>query len=189
MSLTPTASQTVGPFFEIGLQHLYRNYLSPAHFSGEPLSILGRVLDGDAQPVPDAVLEIWQVDSQGRVHLAEDARASSIECGPRGFARVPLDESGTFRFTTIKPGPVPGPEGALQAPHLDVFVFARGLLKPLLTRLYFPDEPGNASDVVLNLITAERRATLIPKPLTQLPVILEWNIVLQGIAETVFFDW
>ena len=176
MKLAPTASQTVGPFVHIGMARLYRDCLAPPGTEGERVTIEGRVLDGDGQPVTDAVVEIWQADAHG--HYAGT--------GFHGFGRVPTDGEGAFRFTTVKPGRVPGPDGSLQAPHLLVAVFARGLLKHVMTRMYFPDEPGNAADPVLALVPADRRQTLAAK--AREAGVLAWDIVLQGQDETVFFD-
>jgi protocatechuate 3,4-dioxygenase alpha subunit len=132
------------------------------------------------------MLEIWQADHQGRFAHPEDARAGQIERGFRGFGRVPTDAEGGFRFKTIKPGRVPGPGGTSQAPHLLVALFARGLLKHLVTRIYFPDETANDEDPILSLVEPARRGTLIAKPVGV--GLVEWNIVLQGAEETVFFD-
>ena len=107
--------------------------------------------------------------------------------GFKGFGRIPTDARGAFRFSTIKPGRVPGPGGRLQAPHLVVSVFMRGLLKHLATRIYFPDEAGNAEDPILKLVPPARRSTLIARPRSR--GVLEWNIILQGKGETVFFDY
>ncbi len=106
--------------------------------------------------------------------------------GFRGFGRVPTTAAGCYQFFTIKPGAVEDPSGALQAPHLLVSLFMRGLLKRLVTRIYFPDEPRNADDRVLRLVADERRGTLIARQVS--PGKLEWNVVLQGENETVFFD-
>ena len=188
MSLRATTWQTVGPFFEIGLQWLNQNNLAPEGVSGERVTISGRVRDGDGAPVPDAVLEIWQSNSHGKYAHPEDTQAKIVEPGFTGYGRVPTDNEGVFRFTTIKPGPVPGPEGKEQAPHLLVSVFMRGLLMRLVTRIYFPDEPRNAEDYILNLVEPERRSTLIAKPVSGQSGVLEWNVALQGANETVFFE-
>ena len=101
---------------------------------------------------------------------------------------MPTDENGSFRLTTIKPGRVPAPDATQQAPHIVVVVFSRGLLKPLITRIYFPDDPANDHDPVLNLVPAERRRTLMAKHAAGAENLFEWNVVLQGKEETVFLD-
>ena len=152
------------------------------------MTIAGRVVDGDGKAVPDALLEIWQADSQGRYAHPDDAQSSTCDLKFRGFGRIPTDEEGKFRFTTVKPGAVAGPDGKKQAPHLAVSVFARGLLKRLVTRIYFPDESAaNGADYVLNLVEPARRGTLIAKKGASASS-LEWNVVLQGESETVFFE-
>jgi len=188
MSLQATTSQTVGPYFKIGLQWLNQNNLAPEGVSGERVTIEGRVLDGDGVPVSDALLEIWQANAHGKYAHPEDTQSRLLEPGFTGYGRVPVDKSGAFRFTTIKPGPVPGPGGKDQAPHLLVSVFMRGLLIRLVTRIYFPNDPRNTEDYILNLVAPERRSTLIAKPGSSRPGTLEWNVVLQGENETVFFD-
>jgi protocatechuate 3,4-dioxygenase alpha subunit len=186
MKLLPTASQTVGPYLHIGLAWLTIDRVAPPGCPGQHLKVRGRVLDGDGVPVTDAVVEIWQADASGRYAHPEDTREVPLTPGFRGFGRVPTDAEGRFRFLTIKPGPVADPLGGLQAPHLLVSVFMRGLLKRLVTRVYFPDEPRNADDRVLRLVPVERRGTLMARPTASDE--LEWDIVLQGAGETVFFD-
>jgi protocatechuate 3,4-dioxygenase, alpha subunit len=188
MSLRATTSQTVGPFFKIGLDWLNRDDLVGPGVSGERFTIEGTVLDGDSKPVPDALLEIWQANSHGKYAHPEDTQKKTVEPGFTGYGRIPTDDQGRFRFTTIKPGPVPGPDGKSQAPHIVVSVFARGLLRRLVTRIYFPHEPTNASDFALNQVEPARRGTLIAKKLGGQAGALEWNVVLQGPEETVFFD-
>lgn len=185
MSLLTTPSQTVGPYLRIGFTALGVDAIAPSDAAGEHLTIEGRAVDGDGKPVTDAVLEIWQADASGKYVHAEDASAAGKF---RGFGRILTDAEGAFRFTTVKPGSVPGPNGAVQAPHLVVTVFMRGLLKHLLTRIYFPDDPGNADDPILLLVSADRRATLIAKR-SPAKATLQWNLVLQGEHETVFFDF
>ncbi|MGH7187304.1 MAG: protocatechuate 3,4-dioxygenase subunit alpha [Pseudomonadota bacterium] len=176
MSLPATTSQTVGPYLHIGLTWLITEDLAPAGVAGERFAIEGRVLDGEGKPVDDALVEIWQAGAAGR-YGGKDFR---------GLGRSATDDAGAFRFQTIKPGRVPGPGRKLQAPHIAVNVFMRGLLKQLVTRIYFPDDPANAEDAVLALVPAERRGTLIARP--SAPGALAWNVVLQGRDETVFFD-
>jgi protocatechuate 3,4-dioxygenase, alpha subunit len=188
MSLQASTSQTVGPFFRIGCMWLNRDDLTGPGVSGERVTIEGRVLDGDGNPVPDALIEIWQANSHGKYAHPDDTQNKPIEAGFQGFGRIPTDDEGKFRVTTIKPGPVPGPDGKTQAPHIEVTVFARGLGRRLVTRIYFPDEPGNSSDFALSLVEPARRETLIAKKVTGKSGALEWNVILQGPGETVFFD-
>jgi len=188
MSLQATPSQTVGPYFKIGLQWLYCDNLAPEGVTGERVLIQGRVLDGDRIPVPDAVLEIWQANSHGKYAHPEDQQAKPLDPAFRGYGPVPVNQDGVFRFATIKPGPVPGPEGKEQAPHLVISVFMRGLLKRLVTRMYFPGDARNAADPILNLVEPQRRATLVTSQSADGSGLLEWNVVLQGVNETVFFD-
>jgi protocatechuate 3,4-dioxygenase alpha subunit len=178
--LTPTASQTVGPFFQVGLAPSYVSRLAGDGVLGQRLSVRGRVLDGSGEGVPDALIEIWQADASGNY----PARDSLF----RGFGRVPTDTDGGFTFATIKPGRVPGPEGTMQAPHLLLNIFMRGLLRHLVTRIYFSDEPSNDEDAVLLGIAADRRPTLIAQAVPPEPGVFEWHVVLQGANETVFFD-
>jgi len=184
VSLQATTSQTVGPYFRIGLEWLYRDNLADEGVEGERVVIRGRVLDGDLVGVPDAMVEIWQANSRGKYAHPADTQQKLVEPGFQGYGRVPTDNNGAFRFITIKPGPVPGPEGKDQSPHLVISVFMRGLLKRLTTRMYFPDA-RNAADPILNLVEPIRRSTLIAKCM---PDALKWDIVLQGPDETVFFD-
>lgn len=188
MRTCATGSQTVGPFFHLGLADFYRDNLASAGAAGEKISIHGRVLDADKTGVNDALLEIWQADSQGKFHEAKEAAEKSDAAGFWGFGRIPTNPEGTFHFSTIKPGRVPGPGGAYQAPHIVVTIFMRGLLKQLITRIYFPGEPANEQDALLRLVPSARRATLIAAHMAGSTSELEWNVILQGAHETVFFD-
>jgi protocatechuate 3,4-dioxygenase alpha subunit len=176
MSLHATTSQTVGPYLHIGLTWLITENLASGRVAGERVSIEGRVVDGDGKPVNDALVEIWQADSRGRYGTKAF----------RGFGRSATDGEGRFRFRTIKPGRVAGPGGQLQAPHIGVNVFMRGQLKQLVSRIYFPGDAANAKDPVLALVPAARRGTLVAKKTGK--GTLEWNVILQGKDETVFFD-
>jgi len=187
VSLRASTSQTIGPYLRIGLEWMVIEDLAPPGVAGDRVRLEGRVVDADGKPVNDAAVEIWQANSQGKYASPEDTQAQPVEKAFRGYGRSLTDDAGAFRFRTIKPGRVPGPEGKLQAPHLTVTIFMRGLLKQLQTRIYFPDEPANADDPVLNLVPAERRATLVAKK--RADGALEWNVVLQGKNETVFFDF
>lgn len=187
MSLYATGSQTVGPYLHIGLTWLVTRNIAPAGVPGERVTVQGRLLDGDGAPVNDGLIEIWQANSRGKYAHPDDSQKKPLDKRFRGFGRIPTDSRGAFRFTTIKPGSVPGPGGKAQAPHLVVTVFMRGLLKHLATRMYFPDEPGNVRDPLLARVPASRRATLIARRKSR--GVLEWNILLQGKGETVFFDF
>ena len=188
MTLRATTSQTVGPFFQIGFQRGCCAELAPPEISGERIVLEGRVLDGDGAPVPDAVLEIWQANARGKYAHPEDRQEKPLEAGFKGYGRIATENDGRFVLTTIKPGPVPGPHGSTQAPHLVVSVFMRGLLKRLVTRIYFAGDPRNLDDPILKLIDSQRRATLMALPLSSEGGRLHWDVVLQGPEETVFFD-
>jgi protocatechuate 3,4-dioxygenase alpha subunit len=187
MRLVASGSQTVGPYLHIGLTWLNTDRIAGPKVKGERVVIQGRVLDGDGVGVSDALVEIWQANAAGKYAHPEDRQRKPLTKGFRGFGRIPTDAQGRFRFSTIKPGRVPGPGGKLQAPHLSVTVFMRGLLKQLSTRIYFPDEPANAQDPLLRCVPAARRATLVAR--RKAKSLLEWDVVLQGRSETVFFDF
>jgi protocatechuate 3,4-dioxygenase alpha subunit len=186
MSFIPTSSQTVGPFFSIALERLCGESIAAADVRGDRITIEGAVLDGDGAPVPDALLEFWQADGNGVYSCCGDANESAAGNGFGGFGRVATNEKGRFRLVTIKPGGVRDSEGREHAPHLVVSIFMRGLLARLVTRVYFPDDARNAEDMVLRLVPAERRDTLMAKGDSH--GVFEWNIILQGLRETVFFE-
>jgi protocatechuate 3,4-dioxygenase, alpha subunit len=179
--LVPASSQTVGPFFCIGLEYLIDQ--APALDAGMAgrIEIHGRVLDGDGTPVPDAVLEFWAP------HIAESI--SGQDQYPAGFRRTATDIDGNFAVAAMRPAAAPLEDGRMQAPHMLVLVFARGLLRHLLTRVYFEKEPGNTDDIVLTNIPAERRATLIGRLDNHRTNSYQWDVHLQGQNETVFFAW
>jgi protocatechuate 3,4-dioxygenase alpha subunit len=186
-----TGSQTVGPFFHDCLLRAdaVRNVLSGTATEGERIRIEGRVFDGDCVGVPDAVVEIWQANHYGRYNHPADMRDLPLDPAFTGFGRTGTDAEGAFWFETIKPGRVPFDGERMQAPHICVAVFARGLLNHLLTRLYFADDPATADDPVLRLVPAERRATLLAQPTNADGArIYHLDIVLQGAGETVFFN-
>jgi protocatechuate 3,4-dioxygenase, alpha subunit len=189
MSLETTASQTIGPYLHIGLTWLVTDNIAAPGVEGDKMTIEGRIVDGDGNPVNDAIVEIWQANAHGRYAHPVDTQDKPLETAFRGFGRVMTDNAGTFRFITIKPGRVPAAGGALQAPHLNVTFFMRGMLKHLITRMYFPNEPANNDDPVLAGVPKERRATLIAAPIEGKRGALEWNVVLQGENETVFFEY
>ena len=187
-----TPSQTVGPFLALGLPWPDGPFVVPQGTPGA-FTITGRVYDAAGDPVPDALVETWQADERSRFDHPDDPRgaASSAVPGFRGFGRCPTDAAGEYRIVTIRPGPLPSPGGGTEAPHLDVSIFARGLLDRLVTRIYFPDEAeANAADPVLAAIAEPAiRATLIASPVEGGgPGRFRFDIRLRGERETVFFD-
>ena len=184
MKLVPTASQTVGPYFRIGLEYLCG---SPESNGTTGTTVRGRVLDANREPVSDAMLELWYADPQS--HFVAGSQGADRNGRVPGFARIATGDEGQFSFTVPRPGPVAFDKTRLQAPHIEVMVFARGLLRHLITRMYFPDEAANIADPVLQSIPDDRRATLIARRVSSSGESLEWNIVLQGEGETVFFAW
>ncbi len=196
-----TPSQTVGPFFAYGLTPKGRaqwdpngeyswketvgdNLVTP-DATGEKIRIEGRITDGDGAPINDAMLEIWQADGQGRYASPADKRARP-NTQFKGFGRSATTKDGEFGFSTVKPGAVPGPKGAMQAPHIVVAIFSRGMLRQVYTRIYFADEAANASDPILALVPADRRDTLIAKK--QAVGAYRFDIRVQGENESVFFE-
>jgi protocatechuate 3,4-dioxygenase alpha subunit len=164
--------------------------LSGPDTEGTRLRLEGHVYDGDGLPVPDAVVEIWQADAAGRYNHPADASGLPLDPAFTGFGRCGTGEDGAFAFDTIKPGRVPFDARRMQAPHICVAIFARGLLNHLFTRVYFADDPHNEGDPVLQLVSAERRATLLAVPSGEPggPTTYRFDIVLQGASETVFFN-
>jgi protocatechuate 3,4-dioxygenase, alpha subunit len=193
-------SQTVGPFFLNCLlrEDARRNALVQPETVGERIRIEGCVLDGDGEPVPDALVEIWQADAAGHYHHPAGTSASGRAAAPAdpafiGFGRSGMDENGAYWFETIRPGAVlfdADQSGRMQAPHICVMVFARGLLNSLATRLYFADDPANDADPVLALVPAARRETLLARRVASdgSGAVYRFDIVLQGAGETVFFN-
>ncbi len=191
---TLTPSQTVGPFFSPALlrEDARRNVLTRPETSGERIRIEGRVLDGDGIPVPDAMVEIWQANAHGRYNHPLDQGPAALDPSFLGYGRSGTAEDGSYWFETIKPGPATFDgerRQALQAPHICVTVFSRGLLNHLVTRLYFEDEPNNALDPVLQCVPDQRRTTLLArrKP-GDTEAVYRFDIILQGADETAFFN-
>ncbi len=183
--LITTPSQTVGPFFAIGLPWADGPFVVPEGTEGA-FRIEGRVLDGNGEPVPDAVVETWQADPEGRFDHPDDPRGAVRWKDFRGFGRSATDADGSYGVLTVKPGALPTGDGGWEAPHLGVSVFCRGMLVRLVTRIYFPDEEANAHDPVLHSITdPAARSTLIA---AAAPFGYHFDIRLQGEHETVFFD-
>ena len=192
-----TPSQTIGPFAapcmtpnETGKTNypwsqLINANLVTADAVGERIRLEGRMFDGDGTPIDGILFEIWQADGQGRYAHPRDPRRPNASF--KGFGRVESDMSGTFVFDTVKPGRVPGPNGALQAPHVVVAIHMRGIRQHLFTRIYFSDEPSNAEDPILKLVPPDRRETLIARR-DGATSVYRIDFRIQGDRETVFFD-
>lgn len=183
--LTLTPSQTAGPYLSIALMRELGSSLVPKD-DLRAIRIRGRLLDGHGDPVPDGMVEIWQANAAGRYASPADTRDDvSLEEGFQGFGRSGTVDDGWFEFVTVKPGRVPTEDGRPQAPHIVVGVFARGLLKRLVTRLYFPDEAeANLADPVLSGLDDGERATLVAH---EADGGLRFDIRLQGDGQTTFF--
>jgi protocatechuate 3,4-dioxygenase, alpha subunit len=191
--LGQTPSQTVGPYFSLKLGAEGENLLAGRGVPGTRIRVFGRVLDGDRQPIEDALIEVWQANSAGRYRHPDDRRTEiPLDEGFTGFGRALTDfKTGEYLIETVKPGPVPDPEGEHQAPHLNFIIQARGMLNPSFTRVYFCDEEeANQADLVLGMVPAERRHTLIatcddPGD----PQGYRFDVRFQGDDETVFFEF
>ena len=205
-----TPSQTVGPFFHYGMpwkggadlvgksdmgarpdlfaeEHWVLNLSSPTGTpDGTVIEVAGRILDAEGTPVGDAMVEIWQANAAGRYCSSDDPR-DELPIDPHfvGFGRASVDAEGVYRVRTIMPGRVPGPGNTLQAPHLGISLFGRGILKRLATRLYFDAAAGNADDPILACVPDDRRATMIAQ---QRDGVWWLDLRLGGDDETVFFD-
>jgi len=186
MDLTPTPSQTAGPYLHLGLTDARSiSRIAGDGAKGERVWLTFRVLDGEGVPVPDAMIEVWQADSKGN-YAQQDSRADVAAFG--GFGRLATAEDGSCTFETIRPGCVPGPGETVQAPHINVSIFGRGILKRLSTRVYFAGEPENAADPVLGLVPENRRTTLLAQPDPARASNWKFDVHLRGERETVFFD-
>jgi protocatechuate 3,4-dioxygenase, alpha subunit len=182
--LIPSGSQTVGPFFSIGLQYMLDLEAAAPPVHGA-IELRGKVIDANGTPVPDAMLEFWSAQ-----HLAAGVEPGSNGL-PIGFRRAATEADGSYSMTMSKPGPVPIGDGRLQAPHFLVLVFARGLLRQLVTRVYFANDKDAASDAdpILLQVPEERRPTLIARADASSTNTFHWDVVLQGQDETAFFAW
>lgn len=181
----PTGSQTVGPYFTIGLDYLTDRMNQALTEEKDTITLTGHVLDAKGKPVPDAMIEFWTGDKA----LEGNGASQENPACPRGFRRARTNDAGEFSVKIPRPGVTPAGDGSREAPHVAVLVFARGLLRNLVTRVYFQDADANARDVVLNEVPAERRATLIARSDNKEKNVFNWDIVLQGKDETVFFAW
>jgi protocatechuate 3,4-dioxygenase alpha subunit len=184
-ALGVTPSQTVGPYLAISLHRLITAELVDLD-DPRAVRLRGTLLDGAGESVPDGMIEIWQANEAGRyAHPADDRTELALEDGFLGFGRSGTVSAGVFEFVTVKPGRVPWPGGGFQAPHLEVSVFARGMLKRAVTRMYFPDEePANATDPVLSRLDEAARARLVA---VAEDGGLRFDIRLQGPGHTPFF--
>ena len=198
--LVASPSQTVGPFFHVGPANTDRfGRMAGAETPGEHIRLRVRVLDGDGLPVDDAMIELWQADANGTyaVPVSPGRRLlrpilpsrppQPLQPTFSGFGRLSTRDDGWCTFETIRPGRVIDGSAAAQAGHINVCLFARGLLRHLYTRIYFDDDPALATDPLLSLVPAERRATLLARRGSDAST---WELVvrLQGEGETVFFD-
>jgi protocatechuate 3,4-dioxygenase, alpha subunit len=181
-------SQTVGPFFHLGLtRNVARGCLAAQKAKGERIRLRLRLLDGDAAPVPDGIIELWQADASGKYDHPADTQERVPDRAFCGFGRLATDAYGTCTFDTVRPGRVADGLGRCQAPHINISVLARGLLARLCTRVYFDDDPTLAEDAIVALVPAERRHTLLARR-GAIPGDWTFDIHLQGARETVFFD-
>jgi len=181
-----TPSQTIGPFYWGTVVKTCRAEMASPGVAGEHIELALTLHDANGDIVPDGLFEVWQANSHGRYNHPDDRRNLPLDYGFEGHGRASTDTAGCARFCTVKPGRVPWAAGGLQAPHVNVSIFARGLLNRLATRVYFEGDPANDEDPVLKLLPAGRRAGLIarrdPSGTWRLP------IYLGGANETVFFD-
>jgi protocatechuate 3,4-dioxygenase alpha subunit len=189
VDLVPLPSQTVGPFFHLGCTETQSvSRLAGPNARGERVRLTVRVLDGDGCLVNDAMIEVWQANAEGKYHHPDDPQDKAIDPDFRGFGRLATDDKGTCVFETIKPGRVPGNSGGLQAPHLNVSIFGRGILQRLPTRIYFAVEAANSEDPILALVPEERRNTLMAHSDLHHTGHWHFDVHLSGKDETVFFD-
>lgn len=189
MTLPHTPSQTAGPYLHIGMTNSRSvARIAEPEAKGEHIHLECRVLDGDGTPITDAMVEIWQANADGKYCHPEDVQEKLDDPACRGFGRLATGANGTCVFETVIPGAVPGHEGIMQAPHMNVSIFARGLLKRLATRVYFAGNAANQKDAILALVPAERRGSLIAMPDPSRPGWWSFSIQLCGENETVFFD-
>ena len=186
MSHALTPSQTIGPFYFGTLVNGYRADMAPPGVAGERVELVLSLFDGQGVLVPDGLFEIWQANSHGRYNHPDDRRNLPLDSGFEGFGRASTDAKGEAYFTTVRPGRVPWPAGGMQAAHINISVFARGVLNRLATRLYFDGDPALPEDPVLKMVEPARRDTLIAKRDGQ--GIWRLPIHLGGANETVFFD-
>lgn len=193
MHLVPTAIQPIGPFFHFALTPGWATGDSSAGLmagpgaKGERAQLTIRVLDSGGSAVTNAMIELWQADASGKYDHPADTQEKIADPAFKGFGRLASDNEGSCVFETVKPGQVPGLKGHPQAPHINVTIFAPGLLRPAFTRIYLAGDPANASDYILSLVPEDRRSSLLAHPGARKG---EWrfDLHLSGPCETVFFD-
>jgi protocatechuate 3,4-dioxygenase alpha subunit len=183
----PTTSQTVGPFFSIGLNYSNRMLGDATRRPEDVIVITGTIFDAEGIPVPDAQLELWRADANGKYPAVVPLYPAPAAANFDGFTRVSTNDKGLFAFETVLPGVVRGPQGSVQAPHIVVTIFMRGLLLQLYTRIYFAGQAANAADPILANVPEERRSTLLARPEENSSNCYRWDVHLQGNEETVFF--
>jgi protocatechuate 3,4-dioxygenase, alpha subunit len=187
--LEPTPWCTVGPYFSVCVgEDLCVPKIAAPEVKGERVKLICAVFDRAGECVPDTLIEIWQANADGKYNHPDDWQAKSIDVSFRGFGRQVTGLDGLCEFETIKPGRVPGPRHTLQAPHLEVGVFTRGVLRHLATRIYFAGDAANTKCPVLSRVPKSRRATLMAQAVAGQPGTWRHEIHLSGQKETVFFD-
>ena len=184
--MQPTPSQTIGPFYWGTIVNTYHADLAPAGVAGERIDLVLKLHDVEGAIVADGLFEIWQANSHGRYNHPDDRRNLPLDSGFEGFGRASTNARGESHFATVRPGRVPWPAGGQQAAHVNISIFARGVLNRLATRLYFDGDPANAEDPVLKMVDPARRATVLATRDAQ----GWWRLPIHigGAQETVFFD-
>jgi protocatechuate 3,4-dioxygenase, alpha subunit len=193
MDLIHTANQPIGPFYHFALTPGWSTgdnsagVMAGPGAQGERIRLTVRMLDRDGSPVTNAMVELWQADAGGKYNHPDDSQSKTPDPAFRGFGRLATDDQGLCIFETVKPGRVPGAKGQLQAPHVSVSIYAPGLLRRVVTRIYFDGDPANESDEIMRLVPEERRLTLMARAGGESG---QWcfDLHLTGPCETVFFD-
>ena len=185
---TESIWQTVGPFFHEALPWEGGGDLANSTTQGVHIQLVISTVDGNGDPVSDGMIELWQADTHGSFNHPDDTRAQDCDPNFTGFGRVNANQDGQFVFNTVIPGRVPGPGNTLQAPHINVSFFSRGLVRRLVSRIYFEGQPGTEEDPILESVDPARRSSLVAKKDPSRPSEWHWTIYLQGDKETVFFS-
>lgn len=187
IALTPT--QTVGPYFSLGMMPEGSNVLAQSNTEGEHIRIEGNIFDSDGDPLFNVLLEIWQANAHGRYNHPLDQRSLPLDPTFSGFGRTSTDANGYYWFQTIKPGPVPYQEDRMQAPHIVVLVHASGIAHPLITRIYFADDSRNEADPILQGVPPNRRSTMFAKRQERDgETVYRFDIVLRGESEELVLE-